>query len=103
MLNLYIVIRAGTFSRHAVDRHSLRGYCDLYGCGPGWAVVVATWLEQWPRNLEVPSSNPSDARAVFLFFYRWQSVLNQVPQERCIFAVFPIIITLDVQLEVKQA
>ena len=45
------------------------------------AVVVAKWLEQRPHNLEVPNSNPPGARAFFLFFNRWQNVLNQVPQE----------------------
>ena len=33
---------------------------------------------------------------LFFFFNQWQSVFNQVPQERCIFAVFPMIITLAV-------
>ena len=31
MLNLYVVIRAGSFSRHAVDMLSLCVYQDLYG------------------------------------------------------------------------
>ena len=31
MLNLYVVIRAGSFSRHAVDMPSLCEYYDLYG------------------------------------------------------------------------
>ena len=29
------------------------------------AVVVAKWLERWPHNLEVPSSNPPGARDFF--------------------------------------
>ena len=31
MLNLYVVNRAGSFSRHAVDMPSLCEYYDLYG------------------------------------------------------------------------
>ena len=65
------------------------------------AVVGVKWLEQQPRNLEAPSSNPPGARAFFLFFfYLRQSVLNLVP---CISAVFPLkILTLAVLLEAKQ-
>ena len=36
MLNLYVVIRAGSFSRHAVDMPSLCEYYDLYGCSRNW-------------------------------------------------------------------
>ena len=32
MLNLYVVILAGSFSRHAVDIHSLCECYNLYGC-----------------------------------------------------------------------
>ena len=32
MLDLYVVIRAGSFSRHAVDMHSLCAYYELHGC-----------------------------------------------------------------------
>ena len=32
------------------------------------------------------------SQGFFLFFYQQQSVLNQVPRERCIFNVFPIIV-----------
>ena len=35
MLNLYLAIRAGSFSHHAVDRHSLSGYNDLYELASG--------------------------------------------------------------------
>ena len=60
------------------------------------AVVVAKWLEQWPCNLEVVSSNPLGAGLfLFFFFHQWQSVLSQVPQERCNFAVFLFSYTLS--------
>ena len=64
-------------------------------------MVVAKWLEQPSRNLMVSGSNPPVARA--FFFYQWQSVLNQVPQGRCIFAVFPLITALADLPEAKQA
>ena len=54
----------------------------LLGSGGGVEVVRATGS----RNLEVPSSNPLGARA----FFRMSTAefSYQVPQERCIFAVF---------------
>ena len=64
--------------------------------------MAAKWLEQRPHNLEVLSSNPPGARAFFSSPIDG-SVLNQVPQEMCIFAVFPIIITLAVLPEPKEA
>ena len=67
------------------------------------AVVVGKWVERWLYDPEVLSSNPPGAKAFGLFFYRRQSVLNKVLQERCIFAVFPIIITLAMLPEAKQA
>ena len=54
------------------------------------AVVEAKWLDRRPCNLEVLSSNPLGARAFFYSSSSINGVLNQVPQERSIFAVFPI-------------
>ena len=53
------------------------------------AVKVPKWLERRSCNLEFPSLNLPGTRALFLFFDKRQSVLNQSPPERCIFAVFP--------------
>ena len=50
-----------------------------------------------------PEFKSTRRQVFFLFFYQRQSVLNQVPQERCIIAIFPITIALAVLLEVKQA
>ena len=66
-------------------------------------VVVVKWFERLPHNLEVLSSNPPDARAFFLISYRRQSVLNQVPQQRCNTTDFPVKICLANLLEAKQA
>ena len=64
---------------------------------------MAKWLEPRSHTLEVWRSNPRGNTGFFLFFYQWQSVLNQVPQERSILAVFFSIITLTVLSEMKQA
>ena len=64
---------------------------------------MAKWLEPRSHTLEVWRSNPRGNTAFFLFFYQWQGVLNQVPQERSILAVFFSIITLTVLSEMKQA
>ena len=63
---------------------------------------MAKWLEPRSHTLEVWRSNPLGNMAFFLIFYQWQSVLNQVPQERSIFAVFSYM-TLTVLSEMKQA
>ena len=60
------------------------------------------WLEQRPPNLEVASLNPPGAWAFFSSSSFNGSVLNQVPQERNIFAVFPFKKTLAVLPEGKQ-
>ena len=70
----------------------------------GAVVVVAKWLELWPRNLEVPSTNPPGAQGFFLFFLQWWTILTLVPQERCILTgFFPMKIALAVLPEAKQA
>ena len=70
----------------------------------GGAVVVAKWLDSWfLQSCEVLSLTPPGARAFFFSSINVSfSVLNQIPQERCIFTVFPII-TLAVLPEAKQA
>ena len=41
MLNLYVVNRAGSFSRHAVDMPSLCEYHDLYGVNTTISIVAS--------------------------------------------------------------
>ena len=62
------------------------------------AVAVAV-VRAMAHDLDVPSLNPP---GLLIFFNQRQNVLHQVPQERCIFAVFPLI-TLAVLPEAKQA
>ena len=53
--------------------------------GSGGGKVVRA-MDSYSRGPEFKSTW---RRGFFLFFYQQHSVLNQVPQERCISAVFP--------------
>ena len=65
---------------------------QVINLGSGGGEVVRA-MASWSRGHKFESTW---RQGFFLFFLnQWQSVLNQVPQERCIFAVFPISYTLS--------
>ena len=55
VLDLYVLVRAGSFSRHAVDMRSQCGYNDLYGynCCPLLLKMNGTsfTINGWPRTM----------------------------------------------------
>ena len=55
VLDLYVLVRAGSFSRHAVDMRSQCGYYDIYGynCCPLLLKMNGTsfTINGWPRTM----------------------------------------------------
>ena len=72
ILNLYVLVRAGSFSRHTIDMRSQCGYYDLYGyiCCPlllkmnGPSFTINGWLRtmnEMRLGGKVVASRPSEA------------------------------------------
>ena len=94
------LLKLGCFSR--ISKNSYRISIPLEGSSGGEIVRVTALLSRGP---EYKSTWHQGFFLFIFFFYQWHSVLDQVPQERCLFAVFPISYStlIAVLPEAKQA